>query len=60
LTFLTIVLCLNTEAALLKNLNKKLDEVEFKTCNDCLEEGFNLSVEDERCSSCHNNTGEPV
>jgi hypothetical protein len=48
------------EAALLENLNKKLDEVEFKTCDDCLEEGFDLSVEDGRCSSCRNDTGEPV
>jgi hypothetical protein len=48
------------EAALLENLNKKLDEVEFKTCDDCLEEGFDLSVEDGRCSSCRNDTGDPV
>jgi hypothetical protein len=42
------------KAALLENLNKNLDKVEFKTCDDCLEEGFDLSVEDGRCSSCHN------
>ena len=30
------------EATLLENLNKKLDKIEFKTCDDCLKEGFNL------------------
>jgi hypothetical protein len=48
------------EAALLENPNKQLDEIELKTCDDCLEEGFDLSVEDGRCSSCRNDTGDPV
>lgn len=48
------------KAVLLENLNKKLDEVEFKTCNNCLGEGFDLSVEDGRCSSCHNDTVQEI
>jgi hypothetical protein len=48
------------EATLLENLNKKLDEIEFKTCDNCLEEGFDLKIEDGRCSRCRDDTGDPV
>jgi hypothetical protein len=48
------------EAALLKNLNKKLDEIKYETCNDCLEDGFDLNLADGRCSRCHGDKGDPV
>ena len=48
------------EVALLEDLNKALDKIEINTCDDCLEEGFDLSVEDGRCSRCRNDTGDPV
>ena len=35
---------LRGEVALLDDLNKALDKIEFNTCDNCLEEGFDLSV----------------
>lgn len=46
-----------TEKALLDNLNKKLQEIEFQTCDHCYEEGFELRVEDGKCVSCRNEKG---
>jgi hypothetical protein len=48
------------EATLLENLNKKLDEIEFGTCDDCLEDGFDLNLVDGRCSRCRSDKGDPV
>jgi hypothetical protein len=48
------------DAALLNNLNKKMDEIDFSTCDDCLEEGFDLTLVDGTCSRCRRDTGHPV
>jgi hypothetical protein len=48
------------EAALLTKLNKTLDEIEYKSCDDCLEEGFDLSLNGTACSRCCHDTGDPV
>jgi hypothetical protein len=48
------------ETALLQNLDKKMDDIQFTTCDDCLEEGFDLALIDRRCSRCRRDTGDPV
>ena len=48
------------ESALLRNLNKELDKIKFETCDHCLEEGFDMSVEDGMCSSCRRDKADPV
>lgn len=48
------------EAALLENLDKKLDEIEYNTCEGCLEEGFNLGLDGAMCSRCRHDTESPV
>ena len=41
------------EAALLKNLNEKLEAIRFDMCDSCWEEGFDLDMKDGVCGSCH-------
>lgn len=48
------------EAALLKNLNKKIDAITFETCDVCWEEGFDLNAKDGICGACRRDTGDPV
>ena len=45
------------DAILLDNLNKKLQELEFQSCDQCYEEGFELRVEGGKCVSCRNEKG---
>jgi len=40
------------EEAQSKNLNEKLDAIEFETRDSCWEEGFDLDVKDGICGAC--------
>jgi hypothetical protein len=48
------------EAALLAKFNKELEKIEYETCDSCLEEGFDLNLQDKICTSRSNDKGDPV
>ena len=49
------------EQALLKQLNEKLDDIKFETCNYCFElEGFGMQVNYGMCATCKRDNGDPV
>ncbi|KAJ3505917.1 hypothetical protein NLJ89_g7163 [Agrocybe chaxingu] len=48
------------ELQLLKNLDEKVAEITYQSCDFCLEDGFNLKVVDGKCLSCRNDKGDPV
>jgi hypothetical protein len=48
------------ESNLLLNLNRKIDNVTYESCDVCVEDGFNLSVVGGQCSRCGSDRGEPV
>ena len=48
------------EAALLAKFNGALEKIKFETCNLCLEEAFDLNIQNGICVSCRNDNAEPV
>lgn len=48
------------EKALLKKLDKKFLEIKFETCDYCLEEGFDMQVDNGMCAACKRDKEDPV
>ena len=48
------------EKALLKKLDEKLADIKFETCDYCLEEYFNMQINNGMCAACKQDNGDPV